>query len=92
MMDDLTPQQKEVLLILSEECSEVIQAISKIFRFGIDTNWIEEGNREHLAHELGDLQCMIDLCRIVEIVDGADINKASEAKYKKLQVWSTIFK
>lgn len=92
MMDDLTPQQKEVLLILSEECSEVIQAISKIFRFGIDTDWNGEVNREHLALELGDLQCMIDLCSIVGIVDGADIDKASEAKYKKLQIWSTLFK
>ena len=92
MMDDLTPQQKEVLLILSEECSEVIQAISKIFRFGIDTKWNGEVNRERLALELGDLQCMIDLCRISKIVGGADINKASEAKYNKLQVWSTIFK
>jgi len=27
---------KEVLLIAQEECAEVTQAISKVFRFGID--------------------------------------------------------
>ena len=88
----MTEQQKEILLITSEEAAEVIQAISKIFRFGIDAEWKGIVNRKHLAEELGDLQCMIDLCRITGIVSEEDINNAAEAKYKKLQQWSTIFK
>jgi len=55
---------KEILNILQEECAEVIQAVSKCDRFGIDN--FKPGkpktNREHLADELGDLQAMINLC------------------------------
>ena len=31
-----TEQQEEIMLICQEECAEVTQAISKVFRFGID--------------------------------------------------------
>ena len=56
-------QTKEVMDILQEECAEVIQAVSKISRFGLDN--FKPGkpktNREHLEEEIGDLMCMIDL-------------------------------
>ena len=43
-------QEEEVMAILQEECAEVIQAISKINRFGMDN--IKPGkpktNRQHL--------------------------------------------
>ena len=49
---------KETMDILQEECAEVIVAISKISRFGLDN--VKPGkpltNRQHLAEELGDLQ------------------------------------
>ena len=52
---------KEVMDILQEECAEVIQAVSKISRFGIDN--FKPGkaktNREHLEEELGDMIAMI---------------------------------
>jgi hypothetical protein len=32
----MNDKQKEVMLIAQEECAEVIQAISKVFRFGMD--------------------------------------------------------
>ena len=54
---------KEVMDILQEECAEVIQAVSKISRFGIDN--FKPGkpktNREHLEEELGDMLAMIDI-------------------------------
>ena len=62
-------QDHEILSITQEECSEVIQAISKIFRFGIDTEWQGETNREHLEEEIGDLQAMINLLVEHKIVD-----------------------
>ena len=53
-----------MLVILSEECGEVIQAVSKTMRFPED----DEKNRTRLAKELGDLQCMIDLtCKHLDI-------------------------
>jgi hypothetical protein len=32
----MNDKQREILVITQEECAEVIQEISKIFRFGID--------------------------------------------------------
>lgn len=48
-------RDEEVLTILQEECAEVIQAVSKIRRFGSGGNMLE------LKKEIADLQCMIDL-------------------------------
>ena len=49
----MDPKQKEALDILQEECAEVIQAVSKISRFGLDN--LKPGkaktNREHLEEE-----------------------------------------
>lgn len=79
--------------ILQEECAEVIQAVSKIRRFGIDN--VKPGkpktNREHLEEELGDLYAMIDILQELDIVSWAGIEKAAEAKREKLKTWSNIF-
>jgi NTP pyrophosphatase (non-canonical NTP hydrolase) len=86
-------KEHEVLLIAQEECAEVIQAISKCFRFGFDN--VKPGkpltNRQHLAEELGDLQAMIDLCIIHGLVNVEDVVSASKNKIEKLKKWSTIF-
>ena len=84
---------KEVLSILQEECAEVIQAVSKCERFGIDN--FKPGkpktNREHLADELGDLQAMINLCVKFNLVTNEQISIAADNKIAKLKKWSTIF-
>jgi NTP pyrophosphatase (non-canonical NTP hydrolase) len=86
-------KEHEILLIAQEECAEVIQAVSKCFRFGLDN--IKPGkpltNRQHLAEELGDLQAMIDLCIIHKLVNFQEVITASENKIEKLKKWSTIF-
>ena len=83
----------EVMDILQEECAEVIQAVSKIRRFGIDN--IKPGkpktNREHLEDEIGDLYAMIDILQELDIVSWSGIERAAEAKREKLKIWSTIF-
>ena len=84
--------QKEVLLIAQEECAEVTQAISKIFRFGIDGSHNERTNRERLTEELGDLHCMIELMVESKMIDRNELFNASGNKRKKLQQWSNIFK
>ena len=83
--------QKEVLLIAQEECAEVTQAISKIFRFGIDGSHNERTNRERLTEELGDLHCMIELIIDSGLVDRKDLLNASGLKRHKLFKWSNIF-
>lgn len=79
--------------ILQEECAEVIQAVSKCRRFGIDEIHLKLGksNRENLTEEVGDLLCMIDLLIKSGIVDDQAVYLARVAKEEKLKKWSTIF-
>jgi len=83
---------KEILLITQEECAEVTQAISKVFRFGMDDTHNGETNREHLEEEIGDLMCMIDLLIDNGIVSEAAVMAAKNEKLNKLMTWSNIFK
>jgi NTP pyrophosphatase (non-canonical NTP hydrolase) len=83
--------QKEILLITQEECAEVTQAISKVFRFGIDGSHNERTNRERLTEELGDLHCMIELMVESGLIDRSELFNASGNKRKKLVQWSKIF-
>lgn len=87
-------QTKEVLLILQEECAEVTQAISKIFRFGIDNYkpGKPKTNAEHLEEEVGDLLAMIDLLQKTEEFKNSlkNIEVARQEKFKKLKQWSTL--
>jgi NTP pyrophosphatase (non-canonical NTP hydrolase) len=84
--------EKEIMAITQEECAEVIQAISKVFRFGIDNSHNGVTNREHLTTELGDLHCMIELLVESNMIDRNELLNASSNKRKKLITWSNIFK
>ena len=86
-------RDQEILLIAQEECAEVIQAISKIFRFGFDAQHPNEdrNNLQRLEEELGDLVCMIGLLMNKKIVSDSNVESAAELKLKKLRTWSTIF-
>jgi NTP pyrophosphatase (non-canonical NTP hydrolase) len=90
----MSPREKEILDITQEECAEVIVAISKISRFGLDNFKPSKPktNRQHLAEELGDLQAMIDLCIISGVVSKQEVDQASDNKFEKLKQWSNIFK
>jgi len=84
---------KEVMDILQEECAEVIQAVSKISRFGL--NNVKPGkpktNLEHLEEELGDLLAMIDILHDLDVISYTNIEVATAAKKEKLKKWSTIY-
>jgi len=83
---------KEVMDILQEECAEVIQAVSKISRFGIDN--FKPGkaktNREHLEEELGDMIAMICILEKMGVINQDALEIATRAKIQKLKKWSTI--
>ena len=85
-------QEQEVMDILQEECAEVIQAVSKISRFGLDN--FKPGkpktNRQHLEEELGDMLAMIDILQRMDIVSWTNIEAAQVAKIEKLKLWSNI--
>lgn len=80
----------EILLITQEECAEVTQAISKVFRFGMDDEYNGITNREHLEEEVGDLLCMIELLVSSDMLDMVSVYKAKAAKLEKLAKWSNI--
>ena len=81
---------KEIMLIAQEECAEVTQAISKVFRFGFDSVHKGQDNRTRLEEEIGDLMCMIDLMIDNGIVSEAAVMTAKNEKMIKLQQWSNI--
>ena len=84
----------EILLITQEECAEVTQAISKVFRFGYRDAWPKDGpnNQARLEEEVGDLLCMVDLMIETGILSDSNVNAARHAKREKLKTWSKIFK
>jgi NTP pyrophosphatase (non-canonical NTP hydrolase) len=88
----MNEHNNEVMDIAQEECAEVIQAISKIRRFGIDNAkpGTEYTNRQHLEEELGDVLAMIDILMINEVVSWANLHRAKRAKIEKLKKWSEI--
>jgi len=83
-------KQKEIMLICQEECAEVAQAISKVFRFGIDGEHNGATNRERLEEEVGDLLCMIEMMIEEQIIDGNTVAQAGLKKKDKLAKWSNI--
>jgi hypothetical protein len=88
----MNDREKEILVIAQEECAEVIQEISKIFRFGIDNDH-KSGvkHRDVLEMEIGDLQCMINLLIENNIVSKHGVDVAVDVKQQKLKKWSKIY-
>lgn len=82
--------EREIMLITQEECAEVTQAISKVFRFGFDSEYNGRTNKERLEEEIGDLMCMLQLMAERDIIDWSLVSLASGRKKIKLQTWSNI--
>ena len=89
---EMNEKEREILVITQEECAEVIQEISKIFRFGID-NSHKEGvtHRTKLEMEVGDLLAMIDLLLEHKVIDKNNIDSAKLQKIEKLKIYSRIY-
>ena len=90
--DNMDEQTYEVMAILQEEAAEVIQAVSKCYRFGLDhyKPGKPKTNRQHLEEEIGDLLAMIDILQKMDEVSFNNIEAARLAKIDKLKQWSTI--
>lgn len=91
-MREPTPREMEYLSILQEECAEVIQIISKIRRFGINSFHPEDpnrlSNRERLVAELGDVKALVDLIKEADelnpLFNSVEVSYYSGLKRKKL--------
>lgn len=86
-MEENKRNQQQVLGVLTEECAEVIQAVSKINRFGLDNEWNGVTNKQSLITEIGDvLAIIIILMEETDInISKADIDAAIEKKINKLK-------
>lgn len=83
---------REILIITQEEAAEVIQEISKVQRFGLDTiHKSGQTNQAALEQEIGDFLAMVDLLLKNNIVTEAGLAAASARKIAKLHQWSNIF-
>lgn len=91
-MKTCSPKVEEILDILQEECAEVIVAISKIRRFGIDNTYKDGGTqREHLVQELGDVTLLIELLQAHNVYNEQELINAQRQKSVKLTKWSNIY-
>lgn len=88
--DPVKEYNDELLTILMEECAEVIQAASKIIRFGVDSEYNGDNAVEVLEKELGDLYCMIDLVHANDMISFTKLDEHAQAKYEKLKKWSNL--
>ncbi len=89
----MNDQTREILLILQEECAEVIQSVSKCFRFGPDQIKPNkpQTNIKMVEEELGDVLAMIELLVEADIgVTPEGLQQAKKNKFEKLKQWSTI--
>lgn len=76
--------KEELLILLTEECGEVIQAATKCIRFTWDEGWPGYGiNHEVLAKEIGDLLGVVDALPL----DKDIINKYRQEKIQKVIDW-----
>ena len=71
----LTQGEIELLVITMEEAGELVQACSKILRFGKEHQHVA-----NLEHETGDVLCMTDLLDQYGLVDYEKSASAAEAK------------
>ena len=80
-------RNEEIMTILQEECAEVIQAVSKVRRFGLSDNVGE------LKKELCDLICMIELMREFNVIPMSYEEQLENIfqKREKLKKFSRIF-
>jgi NTP pyrophosphatase (non-canonical NTP hydrolase) len=62
LIDPMNKGQVERLVLLIEECGEVIQAASKVLRHGWEGSYVNgEKNRTSLERELGDVLAILSL-------------------------------
>ena len=74
----------ELLVILMEECGELIQAASKAIRCA------EYYDNDRLTDEVGDVLTMIDLLHGYDLVSWKDLDERKRVKLERLKRWSNL--
>ena len=74
----------QLMVIMMEECGELIQACSKALRKD------DFDNNQNLIDEVGDVYTMIEILHDFDIVSWNDIEERVKVKRKKLSQWSDL--
>ena len=76
--------RQQLLVILMEECGELIQECSKSLRKG------EMFDRDSFKNEVGDVYTMINLLHEWDVISWSDIEEREQYKRNKLSRWSDL--
>jgi NTP pyrophosphatase (non-canonical NTP hydrolase) len=87
----LTPSEAELLALLAEECAEVIQAVGKTLRHGLesrapptsDGRW-RDTNRVWLCQEMGDVRAAMILLCDAGIVEKQSVHDFADSKLARV--------
>lgn len=83
-----TPEEAEMLVILAEECAEVIKDVAKWLRFGakdIDPDKPDVvTNDVRMAMEVGDIYEVVRRLQIMNLIHGHDIDAGCRRKAGRL--------
>jgi NTP pyrophosphatase (non-canonical NTP hydrolase) len=74
----------ELMVIMMEECGELIQACSKALRKD------EFYDNKQLIEEVGDVYTMIEIMHDFDIISWNDIDERVKKKRLKLSKWSSL--
>lgn len=69
------------LVVMMEECGELVRACSKIIRHGTD----DEKYRQNLIDEMGDVQAMISLVSKEYSISEKELMKAMDKRILKMK-------
>ena len=79
-------QYREALIILAEECAEVVQECSKLIRFGSGVEGVELLNKE-----IGDVLALVEYLNSNGLIDLFLLEESIENKKEKLKVLSSLY-
>lgn len=82
----LMDYERELLVITMEEAGEVIQACSKLIRFGKENrpDGDRKGNNEYLALEIGDFQEMVNQLWKANLIQMGHVKEGQARKKERL--------
>lgn len=85
------PVSKELLVVTMEECAELTQVCSKLYRFGSkEYGDFSEKMSAQIKEEAGDVYCMLQLLVEHGYVTQEEMEDRAEVKREKLKKWSKI--
>ena len=74
----------QLMVIMMEECGELIQACSKALRKD------DFDNNQNLTEEIGDVYTMMEIMHDFDLFSWNDVDERVKVKRKKLSKWSNL--